>query len=520
MIELRTGDRRAAFDVPFNVYEAASPYVSPMWSDFDRFLDPARNPLARDGRGAFELFTAHRDGRPVGRIVAAMHDASNRRHGTRRGQFGFFDCADDPAVADALLSAAEAWVRDARRRGDRRQLQSDRDADGRRGDRRLRERALHRHDVVAAAYRAPARRRGLRAVLSDDDIRDRPHAGRSGGPASVRSRPRSWTTARYTWRPIRRRDFKAVMEDARVVLNDGFDRNPMFVPVSAEEYAFQAGEMMWVMDPRLSVVVYHDGKPAGVIVCIPDLNPFVRACRSRLSLTAPWHFLKQRLTGDRAVIIYYSVTPSLQGARAQRRHAEPAGRRGEIGRLPAARHDLDRRRQPGEPAPDAAARREAAASAASLRQAARRRHVIDLALLKAALDEARLAPSVHNVQPTRWRLAGDRLLLLGDPARTIPVADPAGRDWRLSHGAHFEGLVAGARGARRTAGGAGNARRHAARAWARSDRGVPRERGAGRTAAGAGADSHELARRIQTDRLRDTKLRLRCSPRNAATARS
>jgi nitroreductase len=67
--------------------------------------------------------------------------------------------------------------------------------------------------------------------------------------------------------------------------------------------------------------------------------------------------------------------------------------------------------------------------------------VIVLDLLKAALDEARLAPSVHNVQPTRWRLASDRLLLLGDPARAIPVADPAGRDWRLSHGAHFEGLA-------------------------------------------------------------------------------
>jgi nitroreductase len=68
--------------------------------------------------------------------------------------------------------------------------------------------------------------------------------------------------------------------------------------------------------------------------------------------------------------------------------------------------------------------------------------VIDLSrdLLEALLAEARLAPSVHNVQPSRWRLAGDRLLLLGDPARAIPVADPAGRDWRLSHGAHLEGL--------------------------------------------------------------------------------
>ena len=30
--------------------------------------------------------------------------------------------------------------------------------------------------------------------------------------------------------------------------------------------------MMWVMDPRLSVVAHHGGRPAGVIVCIPDLN--------------------------------------------------------------------------------------------------------------------------------------------------------------------------------------------------------------------------------------------------------
>jgi hypothetical protein len=58
----------------------------------------------------------------------------------------------------------------------------------------------------------------------------------------------------------------------------------------------------------------------------------------------------------------------------------------------------------------------------------------------AVIAEARLAPSVHNVQPTRWRLRGDVVELLGDPARSIPVADPEQRDWRLSHGAAFEGL--------------------------------------------------------------------------------
>ncbi|MEM8971549.1 MAG: hypothetical protein AAGD43_05710 [Pseudomonadota bacterium] len=61
-------------------------------------------------------------------------------------------------------------------------------------------------------------------------------------------------------------------------------------------------------------------------------------------------------------------------------------------------------------------------------------------LLPALVADANLAPSVHNIQPSRWRLNGDQLQMLGDTTRSIPIADPANRDWRLSHGAQFEGM--------------------------------------------------------------------------------
>jgi hypothetical protein len=117
----------------------------------------------------------------------------------------------------------------------------------------------------------------------------------------------------FTWHPITRRTFGQRLEDARQILNAGFDKNPMFVPLTREEYEFHAGEMMWIMDPRLSIVVHHRGRPAGVVVCIPDLNPMVRECRSRISWSTPWHFLRHRLKRDRAVIIYYAVVPELHG---------------------------------------------------------------------------------------------------------------------------------------------------------------------------------------------------------------
>jgi len=46
--------------------------------------------------------------------------------------------------------------------------------------------------------------------------------------------------------------------------------------------------------------------------------------------------------------------------------------------------------------------------------------------LTRAVDLARLAPSVHNTQPWRWRLTGDRLLLRAERRRQLSLADPDG----------------------------------------------------------------------------------------------
>jgi GNAT superfamily N-acetyltransferase len=312
MIEIRTGDRRAAFDVPFNVYGSDSPYVSSMWSDMNRMLDPARNPFARDGHGRFEVFTAHRGETPVGRIVAAMHDASNKRHATAGGQFGFFDCADDNGVAGALLSASEDWLR---ARGAKEIV----------GNFNLT--AMQMSGVLTDGFDAQPytdmmwtpphimahlRRCGYEAAFPmttfETDL-EKVDLQALNGP-----RQRSILADNaFTWHRITRRTFGQRMEDARQILNAGFDKNPRFVPLTREEYEFQAGEMMWIMDPRLSTIVRHRGRPAGAIICIPDLNPMVRACRSRMSCATPWHFLRHRLKRDRAVIIYYSVVPELHG---------------------------------------------------------------------------------------------------------------------------------------------------------------------------------------------------------------
>jgi len=117
----------------------------------------------------------------------------------------------------------------------------------------------------------------------------------------------------FTFAPITRATLDQRLEEARVILNASFADNPMFVPVSAEEFQFQAKDMKWVMDKRISAVLHHRGVPAGCIICVPDMNPFLRKIRSRIGVTTPWHFLRHRTANTRAVLIFAGIMPHLQG---------------------------------------------------------------------------------------------------------------------------------------------------------------------------------------------------------------
>lgn len=65
----------------------------------------------------------------------------------------------------------------------------------------------------------------------------------------------------------------------------------------------------------------------------------------------------------------------------------------------------------------------------------------DRSTQRALVAEAARAPTVHNVQPARWRFGADgRVVLYRAVDRALPVADPTGHDVRVSLGAAWEGM--------------------------------------------------------------------------------
>lgn len=61
--------------------------------------------------------------------------------------------------------------------------------------------------------------------------------------------------------------------------------------------------------------------------------------------------------------------------------------------------------------------------------------VPDRETVHAALRLACRAPSLHNSQPWRWRIADETVHLYADPGRLLPAVDPSGRELVISCGA-------------------------------------------------------------------------------------
>ena len=102
-------DRKEFIELPYRLHKGHPYWVPPLRSDVAHLIDP-KNPFF--AHAEMQLFVARdASGKVVGRIAAVKNDAHTERHHDGVGFFGFFECANDPAIAAALFDAARDWLK-------------------------------------------------------------------------------------------------------------------------------------------------------------------------------------------------------------------------------------------------------------------------------------------------------------------------------------------------------------------------------------------------------------------------
>jgi len=304
-------DRREFIELPYRLHANDPYWIPPLRIERRLFLRPRFNAWFKHAEA--QLFLARRDGRVVGRISAQVDHAFNDYHQSDWGMFGFLELEEDPEAIQALLAAAEGWLRE--RGCDRMVGPMDFSMNDEAG---LLYEGFEREPMVKQPWHPPYYQRlcegaGLEKAVDlwmwELVISDREKILPILFELSEKLEPEHGIRIRR----MRRRTLRRDLEVFREIYNDAWKRNWGFVPYSKEDIDAYAQELHLVFDPAWFMVAETtEGRPVGVAITVPDINQVLKRMKGRLLPFGWWHFLRRRRIIDRCRVGFLGVRREYQ----------------------------------------------------------------------------------------------------------------------------------------------------------------------------------------------------------------
>lgn len=274
------------------------------------FLNRRLNAYFKHGEA--EYFLARRDGEIVGRISAQIDFAYNRFHASRTGMFGFLEFEDDQEVLEALLGAAEGWLK---ARGCVEALGpmdfSLNDESGVLIEGFERE-PLIRQPWHPPYYQQRCEAAGLTKAMDlfswDLSIDDREQML----PILFELAQKAESEHRVEVRKMSRRGLRRDLDRFAEVYNSAWSTNWGFVPYSKQDLDAYALDLQLVFTPEWFMVAERDGETIAMAITVMDINQVLRKMKGRLLPLGWWHFLRRNRICDRVRVGFLGVKPEHQ----------------------------------------------------------------------------------------------------------------------------------------------------------------------------------------------------------------
>jgi hypothetical protein len=294
--------------VPFGLHRDQPQWVPPLIFERMQFLDRSRNPYFEHAEA--EYFIAERDGEPVGRITAQIDQRWDEYQGGKDGMFGFFETANDPAVAAALLDSASEWLGD---RGRARILGpmdfTTNDEVGILID------GYELRPMILQPWHPPYYReliegRGFGKTmdlymwfLALGELKQ----GDQFDPAIHAAAQKALEEEGITIRNMRKRELEAEVRRFMDVYNEAWGDNWGFVPITDAEVRFQAANLKQVLDEKWAFMAEKDGEVIGAALTLPDINQVLAKLNGRLLPVGWLRFLLGKRGIDRVRVFALGV---------------------------------------------------------------------------------------------------------------------------------------------------------------------------------------------------------------------
>lgn len=254
--------------LPWRIYKGNPHWVPPLLMIERQRLDAKHNAFFK--HADVQLFLARKDGRVAGRISAQVDREHIRYHNEQIGFFGFFEADDDPDVARALLTTAEAWLRERGMERIRGPLSFSVN-----GEIAFLVEGFDESPLPLMTYTQPyylplMEGAGYEKVKDVHAWKWRSQPVPDGAPRRMveELRKKPGVTARRA----RMKDFRKEVDTILQLYNDAWSENWGFVPATEAEADEMSRELKMVVDTAIIPIVEVNGVPAGVALALPNVN--------------------------------------------------------------------------------------------------------------------------------------------------------------------------------------------------------------------------------------------------------
>jgi GNAT superfamily N-acetyltransferase len=305
-------DLKAFIDLPFRLHSNHPLWVPPLKIERRLFLSRKMNAFFTHGEA--EYFLAWREGRVVGRISAQVNHAFNDYQKKDWGWFGFLEFEDDQEVLEALLGAAEGWLRE---RDEERMVGPASFAMN--DDSGVLVEGYDLRPMILQPWNPPyyAERmeqagmtKAMDLLMWNLEVTERDKV-----------LPVIWELAEKVQsehgirvRPMRRRQLRKDLDAFAEVYNSAWSKNWDFVPFSKKDLDAYALDLHLAFDKHWFMIAEREdtGEVVGMAITVPDLNQVLEKMKGKLLPLGWWHFLRKGRITDRVRVGFLGVKPEYQ----------------------------------------------------------------------------------------------------------------------------------------------------------------------------------------------------------------
>jgi GNAT superfamily N-acetyltransferase len=284
-------ERREFAKFPWHIYRDDPNWVPPLFMDRLALLDTEKHPFHEHAE--VKYFRAMRGEELVGTISAHINHLHNEVYEDKVGFFGFFEVIEDYTIADALFATASDWLRERGMdaiRGPENFSQNEEvgllvDGFDEPPMVQMTYNPRYYQDFIEQAGFEKAQDLYAWDVLTnifDYDVQRLPRK-------FIRVAEKAMEREDLVVRNIDMKRYDEEVALAKIIYNGAWEQNWGFVPLTEAEIEHLGKEMKMILDPDIVFIAEVGGKPAGMMICLPDVYQALIKARARPNVwSLPW----------------------------------------------------------------------------------------------------------------------------------------------------------------------------------------------------------------------------------------